>query len=273
MSTQELLRNTNCKMIKGEHFSDSEKQKITQNLLSAVSHQDTVSRFHKGVKSPNDGRILYPLFYIPPYNDGKKSRLITGQLPKTQILSANHYELEILRILALWDKDNPKVQLMLDETLKRLDTTCFAHFCATGECVGAGIAVLRFLSVLSLRDDKWINEILTPMIAQYNNGHKGMAATNNNVPVFYLYSVLPDIANKSCYRLIEERKEWIIHMLTRGGIVGPAVQDTYNVTMLYILRNALAILPEYEYMKNAEVYISEKDNRCYCDVYKQTVFG
>lgn len=266
MSIHELLRDTNSKMLKGENFSDLEKQEITQVLLSGVSSQDTVNRFHKGVRAPDDGRIIYPLFYIPPYNDGKKLRLITGQLPKTQILSANHYELEILRILALWDRDNPTVRSMLDETSKRLDTTCFSHFCATGECVGAGVAVLRFLSALNPQDVKWINEILMPMIAQYNNGHKGMAATNNNVPVFYLYSVLPDIANESCYELIKERKEWIIHMLTRGGITGPAIQDTYNVTILYILKNALSMLPEYEYMKNRIVYISEKDNRCYCDV-------
>ena len=266
MSIYELICDTNWKMIKGENFSDLAKQEITKNLLSAVSSKETVRRFHRGVKAPEDGRTLYPLFYIPPYNEGKKLRLITGQLPKTHILAANHYELEILRILVLWGKDNPKVQFMLDETLKRLNTTCFAHFCATGECVGAGVTVLRLLSAFSPQNDKWINEILTPMIAQYNSGHKGMAATNNNVPVFYLYSALPDLANEACYKLIEERKDWIIHMLTRGGLTGPAVQDTYNVTRLYVLRNVLAMLPQYEYMKNREVYISDKDNRCYCDV-------
>ena len=55
-------------------------------------------------------------------------------------------------------------------------------------------------------------------------------------------------------------------MLTRGSVVGPAMQDTYNVIILYVLKNALAMLPEYGYIKNKEVYISEKDNRCYCDV-------
>ena len=270
MTAYELMIKTNHYLIKGGTLTESQKRNIVNQLLAAQSTPELKQRFYRGVKSPNnfdtEGRRMYPIFYIPPYNEGKKLRLITGQLPKTQILSANHYELEILRILALWDKDNPKVQYMIDETIKRLDTTCFAHFCSTGECVGAGISVLRYLSVLYMQNTEWISKVLTAMINQYNNGHNGMAATNNNVPVFYLYSVLPDIASESCYELIAHRKEWIIHMLTRGSVVGPAMQDTYNVIILYVLKNALAMLPDYGYIKNKEVYISEKDNRCYCDV-------
>jgi len=266
MSIFEILKETNRKLFTGETFKDLEKKEICDTLLSAKSDTYTVNKFHKGVRAPDDGRMLYPQFFIPPYNDGKKLRLVTGQLPKTQLLSSNHYELEILRILALWDNSNPVVNRMLDETLKRLDTTCFAHFCSTGECVGAGIAVLRLLSVLSPKDGKWIDKILNPLIKQYDGGHNGMAATNNNVPVFYLYAVLPDIENDACLTLIEQRKNWIIHMLTRGSITGPAIQDTYNVTLLYILKNALTMLPEYAFMKSRKVYISDKDNRCYCDV-------
>ena len=73
--------------------------------------------------------VLYPLFFILPYNNGRKLRLITGTLPKTQILSANHYELEILCLLALWDRRNPRVKHMLD--VKRLDKCCFTHLCST----------------------------------------------------------------------------------------------------------------------------------------------
>ena len=266
MSVYGLLRETNFKLIKGEVFSVPEKQKIAGKLLSAAGGRDAAERFRKGMKAFGDGKELYPLFYIPPYNDGKKLRLITGLLPKTHILSSNHYELEILRVLAMWDGDNPKVRYMLDETLRRLGKACFAHFCAAGECVGAGVAALRLLSVLKNRDEKWINEILLPLISLYKNGSKGMAANNNNVPVFYLYSALPDIAGESCLKLIEEKKEWIVRMLTRGNLTGPAVTDTYNVTRLYVLRNALAALPGYEYLKLREVYVSGKNNRCYCDV-------
>jgi len=266
MNVINILKETNRKLFAGEIFEDVRKKEICAALLSAKSDAFTVNQFQRRMRTPNDGRILYPGFFIPPYNKGKKLRLVTGQLPKTHLLSANHYELEILRILALWDGENPVVKMMLDETLKRLDTTCFAHFCSTGECVGAGIAVLRLLSVLSPKDEKWICKILNPLIKQYNCGHNGMAATNNNVPVFYLYAVLPDIANDMCCALVEQRKSWIIHMLARGCITGPAIQDTYNVTLLYILRNALALLPQYAFVKDRKVYISDKDNRCYCDV-------
>jgi len=105
--------------------------------------------------------------------------LITGTLLKTQILSANHYEHEILHLLASWDRGNPRDKYRLDETLKRLDKSCFAHFCLTGECVSTGISVLRLLSVLSPCNNKRINEILVPLIEQYNNWHGGMAAINH----------------------------------------------------------------------------------------------
>jgi len=265
MTIPELLSDTNLRMWKGETFSDDEKSAVRRTLLAAASGQDTAARFHTGVRASGDGRMMYPRFFIPPYNGGKKIRMITGQLPKTQILSANHYELEILRILARWDGDNPQVQFMVNETLKRLDATCFAHFCATGECVGAGVCVLRFLTALSPRDGKWIDELLLPLVQLYRNGPKGMAAASNHLPVFYLYAVLPDIAGETAIQLVEDKKEWIIHMLTRGCLTGPAIQDTYGVAILYILRNALAMLPEYSYMKDREVTVSGKDNRCYCD--------
>jgi len=103
--------------------------------------------------------------------------LITGTLLKTQILSANHYEFEILHLLASWDRGAIQ-ELNICWTI-RLDKSCFAHFCLTGECVSTGISVLRLLSVLSPCNNKRINEILVPLIEQYNNEHGGMAAINH----------------------------------------------------------------------------------------------
>ena len=286
-----MLTEVNKRIFAGVPFAEAEQRDICAALLRARSDAATVRRYHRAVHAPTDGRRLYPLFFIPPYNGGKKIRLITGQLPKTQLLSANHYELEILRLLALWDGENPEVADMLTQTVKRLDSTCFAHFCPTGECVGAGVAALRFLSVLGEKyavGAAWIKELLDGLIAQYNGGHAGMAATNNGVPVFYLYAALPQVgralpeithmlpevgralpdathaAGDICRTLLEERQEWLVHMLTRGSVTGPAIQDTYNVTLLYILRNALALLPGYAFMRDRPVVISEKDNRCSC---------
>lgn len=265
MTAYELICDVNCEMIKGKSFSDEEKCDISAQLLAVVDDENTVKRFHRGVKAQSGSKHMYPLFYIPPYNNSKKLRLVTGELPKTHILSANHYELEALRILTLFDGDNPIIKRMIEKTLGRLKTTCYAHFCPTGECVGAGISVLRFLAVLSPHDSEWINRILTPMIALYLSD-KG--SRSNNVPVYYLFSAITDIADEQCRKLVESKTDWIIHSLGKGSVIGSSVGDAYNVIRLCILRNALSLLPEYEYMKLRPVYISEKNNRCYCDVAK-----
>ena len=253
-SLVELLRKANASLIGGMVIPEVDKQHIVQQLLSSVSSRSEVERFHKSVNPSGNARVLYPWFFIPPYNGGKKLRLITGELPKTHILSANHYELEILRILALWDGDNPEVRHMLDETLKRLDTACFTCGCPKGECVGTGVAALRFLSALRLRDDAWVAALLTHLSAHYNR-----------LPVFYLYAAMPDIGDEACRKLVEEHKDTILPVLNRGNLTGPAEQDTYNITRLYVLRNALAMLPEYDYMRGREVIVSENDGRCRCE--------
>lgn len=63
---------------------------------------------------------IYPNYYIPPYNGNRKFRLIQGYLPKTNILYANHYELEIIRLLFLFAPENEQVNEMVDNTLQRL---------------------------------------------------------------------------------------------------------------------------------------------------------
>ena len=166
MNIYELICETNKKIMQGENFTDAEKQKISNELLSNVSSKDTVSRFHKGVNATGG---MYPAFYITPYNNGKKLRLITGELPKTHILAANGYELEILRILALFAGDNIIVKSMLGETADRLDTTCFSNFCPQGECAGAGIAALRFWSAYNINDTARQGKIIRG-ISKYRDG-------------------------------------------------------------------------------------------------------
>ena len=70
---------------------------------------------------------IYPNYYIPPYNENKKLRLVQGYLPKTNILYANHYELEIIRLLFLFTPENEKVIEMVRKTLQRLKDTCFGN--------------------------------------------------------------------------------------------------------------------------------------------------
>lgn len=46
----------------------------------------------------------------------EKQRLIQGFLPKTGILYANHYELEIIRLLYMFDSENERVGEMVRKT-------------------------------------------------------------------------------------------------------------------------------------------------------------
>jgi len=64
------------------------------------------------------------------------------------------------------------------------------------------------------------------------------------------------------------KKEWLINNLSKGWLTKNEQNklDSYNVTRKYVLRNTLAILPEYKYIKNKDVCVSKKDNRCYFDI-------
>ena len=131
MTSYELMIKTNHYLIKGNVLTDKHRNNIVSQLLSARSSSDQAKRFYMGLKYPNntdkDGRGMYPIFFIPPYNDGKKLKTILYQTPKTHILSANMYELEILRLLYLLDPKNEQINHMVNETIERLKTTCFGY--------------------------------------------------------------------------------------------------------------------------------------------------
>jgi hypothetical protein len=184
MTSYDLLCTTNWDLIKGKTFTEDEKRNVVDFLLSDIGEAYASQRFSRSVNAPTDGRRMYPIYYIPPYNGGGKYRLITGQMPKTHILSANHYELEILRLLALWAPRDQKVIQLVDNTVKRLDTTCFGHFCDTGECMGASVAALRFLTSAKRQDDAWVEELVSRLGSVFTS-IRGQAATNQRLPVFY----------------------------------------------------------------------------------------
>lgn len=72
MKPYELMIKTHHYLIKGGLFTESQKQNIVKQLLSAVSTNETAHRFYNGVKYPNnadcvsndrEGRQMYPVFY------------------------------------------------------------------------------------------------------------------------------------------------------------------------------------------------------------------
>lgn len=161
MNAYELMIKTNHNLIIRGSLTESQKCSIVRQFMSALTKPEQAKSFYKAVKFTHNidgyGRQMYPMFFIPPYNDGLKLKTIYNQTPKTHIFSANMYELEIIRLLYLLAPNNPNVIEIVDKTLTRLKTTCFGN-CddGEGECFDTSLVVLRFLATVSPKDTDWI---------------------------------------------------------------------------------------------------------------------
>jgi len=155
----ELMIKTNHHLIKGGELTHAQKQKITNLLLAARCTPD-VKRWGS----------MYPAFYIPPERNAKKYQTVIPMSPKTEILSQNSYELEIIRLLHMFDGNNNEISYMVDETLKRLKKTCFGYKrCATGECFESGVVTLRFVLAVAPAQKQWINKQISVFNGHYFN--------------------------------------------------------------------------------------------------------
>lgn len=166
MTPYELMIKTNQYLIEGGELSPNQKDNITRQLLAARSSSEQAQSFYRGVKYPgnidNTGRQMYPVFYIPPYNNGKKLQTVIPMSPKTHILAANSYELEIIRLLHLFAPEHAEVKRMVNETLMRLKTTCFGYRdCHVGECFHSALVTLRFLITVAPEETEWIKKLIT----------------------------------------------------------------------------------------------------------------
>jgi len=77
----ELMIKSNHYLIQGGTLTEGQKANIVRQLLAAQNDAKAVERFKKGVNAPEylfalkqsgDSRVMYPLFFVPPYNNGKK---------------------------------------------------------------------------------------------------------------------------------------------------------------------------------------------------------
>jgi hypothetical protein len=77
-------------LIKGVSLTEPQKVKIVRQFLAAQSDERTKQSFYRSVKFPNNiddgGLRMYPEFFIPPYNDGKKHRTLYNQTPTLHLL-------------------------------------------------------------------------------------------------------------------------------------------------------------------------------------------
>ena len=268
MNAYELMIKTNHYLIKGGRLPDSQKNYIVNQLLSAQSKPEHAKRFYQGVKIPNnidsEGRQMYPIYYIPPYNGGAKLKTIYHQTPKTHIFSANMYELEIIRLLYLLTPNHLVVKEMTAKTLIRLRTTCFGNRDdGIGECFDTSLVVLRFLATVSPNDTNWIKS----RIDNYNRH-----ADDRKRPWFakwYYWLCLSELPFEIAEPEINKHKHEIIPWLTTKSTVMNSEQDQIiHPVILYMLRNLISKDPDYAYIKERQPYISEKDGRLHFDMSK-----
>lgn len=233
-----ILIEINRKAIFAESISDLEKRKAVSTLLNGIASKEDVCKYKKRMRVNEATDAIYPNYYIPPYHDNKKLRLIQGYLPKTNILYANHYELEILRLLLLLAPEDEKVMKMVQNTVHRLKNTCFGNSCTQGECLATGISVLRFLTVVRPDDAEWIEQLLTPLGERFLN-------FGSEIPLSYLLIAFTDINNERTRELIAQKKEWLVMLLSSSRMGGKGA-DSYKLMEKCIIRKALETLEETE---------------------------
>lgn len=265
-----------CNLVQKEQTSEEitaqERNKAISVFLSGVNRPEEIIRYKKRMRVRPEEDCLYPDYYIPPYDRGKKLRLVQGYLPKTNLLYANHYEAEIVRLLVRFAPEDAAVKDMAAHTLERFRKTCFGNFCTQGECTAAGICVLRFLAAACPMDEAWIDKLLEPLGERFLSFGNGQAASQQGIPLSYLLMALADINNEKTRALLAQKKEWLAGLLRKGWITGKLSNgkvsegDTYNLLGKYIIRNALCTLPEYPEKESYRIYVDAADGRCYCDI-------
>jgi hypothetical protein len=233
---------TNHYLIRGGNLSDAQKNTIVRKLYANKVTDGRMRTFNP---------YAYPKFFIPPYNNGKKLQTIVPISPKSNIIADNAYEFEIIRLLHLFQPSD-EVSFMIEETLKRLKQTCFGYNeCHFADCFEAGLTVLRFLSFAKTDDRGWINK----QIATYNN-HFTDRKRHSGVQKYY-WMILSDMPFEIAMPEIIRQKENIIDQLSRSYSVKTGNEDI----LLYVMRNTLARLPEYSYLKDRKPYTNEKNGK------------
>ena len=255
MTPYELMIKTNRHLIRDGTFTDAQKANNVRQFLDAQSDDRTKQTFYRGVRYPgnadkNRTGHMYPIYFIPPYNDNKKYQTVIPMSPKTHILSANSYELEIIRLLYIFASDNPDVQDMVQKTLARLKTTCYGYNdCAVGECFHTALIVLRFLAATAPGDIEWINKLIS-FFRRYMDDKLALRGkgVHGNV-LWYYWLCLSELPLKFAEPEIIRYKDLIIGQLSRSSVMNNENDKNNHPVMTCAIRNALSRLPEYAYIR------------------------
>jgi len=270
MTAYELMIRTNHYLIQGGELTAGQQANVVRQFLAARNTPDDVQRFKKGVNAPEylravgqstDMRVMYPLFFTPPYNAGKKLQTVIPMSPGTHILSANSYELEILRLLNVFAPEARDVRDMTAQTLARLRTTCFAgQDCHHGECYHSALVSLRFLATATSGEDTWIRR-LTAYFNHYNGETKRHSGT-----VWYYWLCLSEMPFAIAESELLRHEEEFVSRLQKSYVMNSENDRVHNPVLLCAVRNALSRLPAYAHIKNRKPFVSEKDERLHFEM-------
>ena len=272
MTVHELMVKTNHYLIKDGELTATQKDKIVRQLLAAQSDEKTKQSFYKGVKYPgnadkNGEGHMYPIYFIPPYNDNKKYQTVIPMSPKTHILSVNSYELEIVRLLHLFAPEDAVVADMVKKSLERLKTTCYGyHDCAVGECFHTALIVLRFIAATASDDTAWIDKLIA-FFKQHIDEKLALRSkgVHGNV-LWYYWLCLSELPIALAEPEILRYKNRIIGQLSRSSVMNSENDKTNHPVMICAIRNTLSRLPEYAYIKDCQPYVNENDGRLHFDI-------
>lgn len=265
MTAYELMVKMNHYLIQNpaeDSLSHAQKRRIVTDLLAARSTPDQRRRFYLGVKFPGNldahGMRMYPDFFVPPYNDGKKYKTVLGQTPKTHILSANLYELEILRLLHLFAPDDYDVRAMTESTLERLYHTCFGNEDdGVGECFDTNLMVIRYLSAAAPQNLVRIKSRMNVYERHKDDKKRPW------YPGWYYWLCLSEmpyaLAEPEIRKYLPDVLPWLT---TKSCVMNSETDRTIHPVLLCILRNMVTRLREYHHAKEKQPYLGE-DGRLY----------
>jgi hypothetical protein len=157
---------------------------------------------------------------------------------------------------------------MLERTKKRLLTTCFGKFCETGECFEASLVTLRFIATTFPEEDIWMKQLLKGMKEHMNDRkrHSGVQfyywLTLSELP---LAIAAPEIKHYITNQEVGSKHVSLPQLLNKSFTL-QSDHDRYASPFgMYVMRNCLSRLEEYEYLKERKPYISDRDGRLHFD--------
>lgn len=269
MNAYETMIKTNYDLIRGCNLSKLEKENVAERLMSARNSGMHIKYISEGGKTfskriPVGKSQMAPQFFVQPYNGGKRPKTILGQTPKTGILADNMYELEILRLLELLCPEEPTVQAMVESTLDRLRSTCFgAQDDGVGECFDASLVVLRFLITVAPHEVRWIESRIENYNRHVNEKKRPWFAQ------WYYWLCMSEMPFEFAKGEIDKYKDEIIYRLSDRSLCLNSEKDKIlHPVLMCILRNILSQYQEYEYIRDRQPYVSQKDGRLHFNMVK-----